>query len=39
MALTIPGNGASQAVYLRQNVAVIEYSVGTLTTPGSYTPI
>jgi len=37
MSLTISGNGASQAVYLRQNVGVIEYSVGA--TPGSYTAI
>ncbi len=37
MALTISGDGTSQAVYLRQNVGVIEYSVGA--TPGSYTSI
>jgi hypothetical protein len=37
MALTISGNGASQAVYLQQNGGVIEYSVGA--TPGSYTAI
>jgi hypothetical protein len=39
MALTISGDGTSQAIYLQQNVGVIEYSVGSLTTPGSYTPI
>ena len=38
MSLTIPGNGASQAIYLRQNGGVIEYSVGA-TSGGSYTPI
>ena len=37
MSLTISGNGALQAVYLRQNAGVIEYSVGP--TPGSYTAI
>ena len=38
MSLTISGNGASQAVYLRQTGGVIEYSVGA-TSGGSYTPI
>jgi hypothetical protein len=37
MALTISGDGLSQAVYLRQNGLVIEYSVGA--TPSSYTTI
>jgi hypothetical protein len=37
MSLTIPGNGASEAIYLQQNGGVIEYSVGA--TPGSYTTI
>ena len=38
MSLTIPGDGASQAVYLRQTGGVIEYSVGA-TSGGSYTAI
>ena len=36
---SISANGLSQAVYLQQNGGVIEYSVGTLTTPGTYTAI
>ena len=39
MPITISGNGATEAIYLQMNVSVIQYSVGTLTTPGVFTDI
>ena len=37
MPLTIPANGASQAIYLDMSGSVMRYSIGTLTTPSTYT--
>ena len=36
-AISISANGASQAIYLRMNGLIMEYSVGSV--PGSYVPI
>jgi hypothetical protein len=38
-AITISANGASQAIYLQMNGLIMEYSIGTLSAPGSYVPI
>jgi len=37
MPLTISANGASQAIYLDMSGSVMRYSIGTLTTPSTYT--
>ena len=37
MPLTIPANGASQAIYLDMSGSIMRYSIGTLTTPSTYT--
>ena len=36
---SISGNGTTEVIYLQQSGAVIQYSVGSLTTPGSWTSI
>jgi len=38
-AINISANGASQAIYLQMNGLIMEYSIGTLSVPGSYVPI
>ena len=35
MPLTIPANGASQAIYLDMSGSVMRYSIVTLTTPST----
>ena len=39
MPIDISGNGATQAIYLQMSGVVIQYSVGTLTTPGIWNDI